>query len=306
MNGRVSGLKAHVQATMRQLAISPEMEQSLTKEFVHLHILSALSEAGVLDHVVFQGGTALRLCYGGERYSEDLDFLCGANGQYVSEVDFYRVVESGLRAAANALAARFGLQPETVSVKPPDDPSGIKGDTVHVAAWQLIVPIEATPRSPKSRIKVEFANVPSYDNAPKTVRSVIPFSGLPPTILKAETPREILADKAVALIARVVLKHRDVWDVWFLTEQLRVELDLDLVGTKLTDYSVGDVDEKIATRISELETTAARDGFLAEMSRFLPARTVADMTRLGQAEAMLGASVELLRSVTLRRTHKPD
>ncbi|MGE0037373.1 MAG: nucleotidyl transferase AbiEii/AbiGii toxin family protein, partial [Xanthobacteraceae bacterium] len=62
---------------MVRRGIPGEMEQNLIKEAIQLHLLSALSEAGVLRHVVFQGGTALRLCYGGERYSEDLDFVCG-------------------------------------------------------------------------------------------------------------------------------------------------------------------------------------------------------------------------------------
>ena len=52
------------------------MEQNLMKEAIHFHLLSALSEAGILQHVIFQRGSALRLCYGGERYSEDQGILC--------------------------------------------------------------------------------------------------------------------------------------------------------------------------------------------------------------------------------------
>lgn len=297
MSGRISGLKAYVQATMRQQAIPPEMEQSLAKEFVHLHILSSLSAAGVLDRVVFQGGTALRLCHGGDRYSEDLDFVCGTRGDYVADVDFQEIVEKGMKAAAHALESRFGLVPEAIAVKSPQDPAGIAGDEVHVAAWQLVVPLEPTPRSPKSRIKVEFANVPSYDHAPRPIRSSIRLTGLPTTILRAETPREILADKAVALTARAALKHRDVWDVWFLTEDLKAKLDLDLVTRKFADYGVATVAERVEARIAELATPEAEAGFLSEMARFLPAQQVAQMNRFGMHRAMLGASADLLRQV---------
>ena len=61
------------------------MDQNLVKEAIHLHLLSAMSDAGILRHVVFQGGTALRLCYGGDRYSEDLDFVCGKSGSYFTK-----------------------------------------------------------------------------------------------------------------------------------------------------------------------------------------------------------------------------
>lgn len=298
MSGRISGLKAYVQATMRQQSIPEEMEQSLAKEFVHLHILSALSDANVLDRVVFQGGTALRLCYGGSRYSEDLDFVCGTKGDYVADVDFQKIVETGMKAAAHALESRFGLKPEAITVKSPDDPAAIAGERVHVAAWQLVVPLEPTPRSPKSRIKVEFANVPSYDAGPRPVRSGIKFSGLPATILRAETPKEILADKAVALTARTALKHRDVWDVWFLTEDMRVKLDTDMVARKFADYGVVSIDEKIEARLAELATPVAEAGFLAEMARFLPAAEVVNMQKMGMHKAMLSASADLLRQVT--------
>jgi predicted nucleotidyltransferase component of viral defense system len=37
-------------------------------------ILTCFSQKGYFDTIVFQGGTALRLCYENPRFSEDLDF----------------------------------------------------------------------------------------------------------------------------------------------------------------------------------------------------------------------------------------
>src|SRR3972149_582687 len=83
MSSKASGLKSAIDAFIQRRGIEAGMDQNLMKEAIHLHLLSALSEAGVLQHVIFQGGTALRLCYGGERYSEDLDFVCGKAGAYL-------------------------------------------------------------------------------------------------------------------------------------------------------------------------------------------------------------------------------
>lgn len=47
------------------------------KELLHYDILFCLSEAGLLKGLIFQGGTSLRLCYGSNRFSEDLDFAGG-------------------------------------------------------------------------------------------------------------------------------------------------------------------------------------------------------------------------------------
>ena len=49
----------------------------IQKELLHYDILFCLDQAGLLDDLVFQGGTSLRLCYGSHRYSEDLDFVGG-------------------------------------------------------------------------------------------------------------------------------------------------------------------------------------------------------------------------------------
>ncbi len=49
----------------------------IRKELLHYDILFCLGRSGMLDNLVFQGGTSLRLCYGSRRYSEDLDFVGG-------------------------------------------------------------------------------------------------------------------------------------------------------------------------------------------------------------------------------------
>ena len=50
---------------------------AVIKELLHYEILQTLMESGSAAHLVFQGGTALRLCHRGARYSEDLDFAGG-------------------------------------------------------------------------------------------------------------------------------------------------------------------------------------------------------------------------------------
>src|SRR6266849_1948060 len=169
MNSKATSIKTAIADFMRKHGIPGEMEQNLVKEAIHLHLLSALSDTGILRHVVFQGGTALRLCYGGERYSEDLDFVCGKSGSYLDEIEFEKLVQRALEAAKRSLQRDFGISPDQITLKQPPRPSVIKEIPVAVAAWQIAVPIDPTPRSPKSRIKIEFANVPSYDNKPRVV-----------------------------------------------------------------------------------------------------------------------------------------
>src|SRR5438874_3954678 len=141
MNSKATSIKSAIADFMRKHGISGEMEQSLVKEAIHLHLLSALSDVGVLGHVVFQGGTALRLCYGGDRYSEDLDFVCGKAGSYFTDVEFKELIEAALETTKKTLNRDFGIAADRISLKKPPHPDLVKQTPITVAAWQIIVPI---------------------------------------------------------------------------------------------------------------------------------------------------------------------
>src|SRR5258707_7223859 len=175
----------------------------------------------------------------------------------------------------------------------------IKSDSVSVAAWQIVVPIARTPRSPKSRIKIEFANVPSYNSGPNVAKVTQGLVQMQDVILTVESANEILADKAVALTAREVMKYRDVWDVWYLVNKLNAQADRGIVGRKFTDYGTLDVEAKAKQRCNELAKGSTAKLFLDEMRRFLPAKRVAEIDDTGLHHRILAASRELIRRAAL-------
>jgi len=299
MNAKPAGIGSAIADFMARHRIPGEMEQNLIKEAIHLHLLSALSEAGLLRHVVFQGGTALRLCYGGERYSEDLDFVCGKAGSYLDGIEFDRLVQDALAITKQSLQRDFAVDADRIALVQPTDPMGIKSGSVAVVAWQIVVPIGPTPRSPKSRVKLEFANVPSYDGQPNVARAPRDLVQVQDVILTAESVHEILADKAVALTARSVMKYRDVWDVWDLQNRLAARADRDIVARKFADYGTLHAAEKARQRRHDLARESTAQAFLDEMKRFLPAKRVAEMSAAGLERTILAASDDLLRRAVL-------
>lgn len=294
MSSKAGGLKNAIDAFIQRRGIEAGMDQNLMKEAIHLHLLSALSEAGVLQHVVFQGGTALRLCYGGERYSEDLDFVCGKAGAYLNDVEFDGLVDKALEITKRTLQRDFDIDAAEIALKRPAHPELVKGSEVNVAVWQIVVPVNPTPKTPKSRIKIEFANVPSYDSKPQTVSVTPGLVQIQDVILNAETPHEILADKAVALTARAVLKFRDVWDVWFLVNKLGALSDREMVLKKFADYGTQDTVAKGHARVAELAKDETVEAFYAEMKRFLPSSRVAQMSQMNLQRTILSESVALI------------
>ena len=299
MSNKARGLKSAIDAFIQRRGIEAGMDQNLMKEAIHLHLLSALSEAGVLQHVVFQGGTALRLCYGGERYSEDLDFVCGKAGAYLKDVEFDGLVDNALETTKRTLQRDFEIDAAEIVLKRPAQPELVKGNDVNVAAWQIVVPVNPTPNTPKSRIKIEFANVPSYDSKPLTVNATPGLVQIQDVILNVETANEILADKAVALTARAALKFRDVWDVWLLGNKLGATPDREMVRKKFADYNTSDIAVKAKARLDELAQDATATAFYAEMKRFLPSARVAQMSQMNLQHTMLSDSAALIRKTVV-------
>ncbi len=91
------------------------LDTVIEKEILHYDILSALHEGKFLNELTFCGGTALRLCHGPPRLSEDLDFEGGPN----FTVERMKGIETCIK---DFLGSRYGL--ETI-VRTPKKRSGV-------------------------------------------------------------------------------------------------------------------------------------------------------------------------------------
>lgn len=58
-------------ALSRKVKISPV---EIIREYLEMLILQEISQSALGKKLIFKGGTALRLCYGSPRFSQDLDF----------------------------------------------------------------------------------------------------------------------------------------------------------------------------------------------------------------------------------------
>ena len=79
------------------------MRNVVEKELLHYDILFCLDREGLLQNLTFQGGTSLRLCYGGNRFSEDLDFAGGIGFSGTDLKNLKSCIE-------DYLGSRYGLE----------------------------------------------------------------------------------------------------------------------------------------------------------------------------------------------------
>lgn len=246
---------------------------AIVKELMHHDLLRALLKTDLGKFVVFQGGTALRLCYGNQRYSEDLDFARhGTDRLDPAAVEQYeRVLKSNLEAHYHDMH---------ITITPPKEKCHRTDDKfVEVNTWVVKAEIDGLRSDEKRpKIKIEIADVPAHSaDSRMLMNHYRDCSTFQPMLLpiRVQSRDEILADKVMAMMGRPRVQFRDVWDLHWLEAQ-RVTLKYGFIMRKFRDYYVSDSPEKIQAhfnqmeeRIDFLQTEEGIKGFNREMARFL-------------------------------------
>lgn len=237
------------------------MQGVVEKELLHCELLHALDRGGWLDRLTFQGGSALRLCYGASRLSEDLVFSAAPRFSIESMADLSACLRKVLSGRG------IGMEVESPKAKTSHTTSG-----TGVCTWRIVC--EVLPLNngiPKQRINLDIDNAPTYAGGPGAIThnyGVVPESRM---LVLAQSREEILARKiatfAISVATRSCPRFRDIWDMNWLMGNGTAIRD-DLVSAKMNDYCVEQ---------SWLETVAAsvRDiiysaEFSKEMRRLLP------------------------------------
>jgi predicted nucleotidyltransferase component of viral defense system len=249
-----------IEKAMREKKFS-HMRPVVIKELLHYDILFSLDNAGLLDNLTFQGGTSLRLCYGGLRFSEDLDFVGGP--------DFSSEKIHGIKHCIEKyIGERYGL---AVFVKEPKDLPDY--EDIKVDKWQVRITTSPERKDlPKQTIKLEVANVPAYSRQPRAIQQNYDFlpDGYEDMLIMTETLDEIMADKIVSLPGcQKYIRYRDIWDLRWLKQQ-GAKINIDYVRSKINDYQLVDYHHKLKDRINHLDDIVHSKSFMDEMSRFIP------------------------------------
>lgn len=251
----------------RAMSISglARMRPAVAKELLHYDILFCLDKEGLLDKLTFQGGTCLRLCYGGSRYSEDLDFAGGREFVTANLLKMKNCLEK-------YIGERYGLE---ISVKEPKEMASLpKYQDIKVDKWQISLTTSPEKKDiPKQKIKIEVVNIPAYSRVPQALQHNYDFlpDGYSDTIIMTETLDEIMADKLIAFVScQRYIRYRDIWDLRWLKQQ-GAKINSEYVLAKIRDYKESSYLEKLRKMINQLDDIIRGKEFQDEMSRFIPA-----------------------------------
>jgi len=235
--------------------------------------------------LIFQGGTSLSLVYRSPRFSEDLDFLVLED---LNLTDVNRAIEQRLEPSVlkmHPLLNRLVVGKNRDEANPHNMIVSASGSNL-IGSVKVKVQMWKTSASAMQKTRALVSPVWTTHTDARAGKILVPTS----------TPGEIYADKIKAIADRPYLKGRDVFDLYWLTEQKKqagYNLPDDdglkaALQTRLETYP-GLLPEawleKAFTRIESLEDAETIQKVKTEMQKWLPSywplndETIASMIR---------------------------
>lgn len=243
------------QMMARYEAKTLEEERNALKEVVQEVALCGLSRAGFFKAAAFYGGTALRIFYGLDRFSEDLDFSLTAPDSNFDLSKYFSVLQNEL----NSVGLNFTVEEKVKTADSHIKSAFLKGNTKeHILSVYGDTP--TTMLHPMEVIKIKFevdTNPPPYANY-ENKYGLMPS---PYNVRLYDLP-SLFAGKIHAVLCRAWknrVKGRDLYDyVFYIARNAGVNLphlkarlvDSGAIGEdfELTrDSLIGLLDDRFAT-----------------------------------------------------------
>lgn len=246
------------------------------REIMQEIALAGLQRSGFFEKAAFYGGTALRIFYQLDRYSEDLDFSLLAIDPGFSLEPYFEAVTSEFRA----LGMTVSINEKKKSVISSVESAFLKSDTV----WKELVLEEVIPQlglinMPSIKIKIEVDKKPPLGFVTEEKLLLRPFS----FYVKCFTLSSLFAGKMHALLFRKWknrVKGRDWYDLeWYIKKRIPLDIDHFLLRAKDTgdwqgsSISKEDILDLLKKKIETVDIKNVKE----DIERFIPDHTVLDI-----------------------------
>jgi predicted nucleotidyltransferase component of viral defense system len=250
--------------------------ESALREIMQEVALAGLQRAGFFEKAAFYGGSALRIFYGLNRYSEDLDFsLLEFDPTFSIEPYFDSII-----GEFEAIGMKVTIKEKKKANQNNIDSAFLKSEKV----WKElildgIIPQAGVQASPGIRIKLEVDREPPLGFQTEEKLLLRPFS----FYVKCFTLSSLFAGKVHALLFRKWgqrVKGRDWYDLeWYIKNGV----PLDLHHFLLRAQDTGDWKEETITQDQLIKLLNSKidsvsfDGIREDIIRFIPDESVLDI-----------------------------
>lgn len=246
------------------------------REIMQEIALAGLQRAGFFEKAAFYGGTALRIFYGLDRFSEDLDFSL-LNQDPNFSLDKY----------LSAVTAEFASQGMTVSVTEKKktkesniDSAFLKSETIwKELVLEGIIPQSGVDQRATIKIKLEVDKLPSLGFETEEKLLLKPFS----FYVKCFSLSDLYAGKMHALLFRKWgnnVKGRDWYDMeWYIKKGVPLNLKHFVLRARDSgDWHKEDMTEAEFRELLKIKIEMVNfDRVKSDIGRFISDRSVLDI-----------------------------
>lgn len=192
-------------------------------EIIQEAALCGLARGGFFEKGAFYGGTALRIFYGLDRFSEDMDFSLKSPDSEFDLTTYFSALKNELEATGFDITIEAKSKNHWTSVQS----AFMKSNTLqHVLkVTPLVPPIPGVPSNEISKIKFEVDTNPPAGASYQNKYALLPS----PYAARLYDEPSLFAGKLHAVLCRAWqnrVKGRDFYDyVWYLSRGIKVNLN---------------------------------------------------------------------------------
>jgi len=248
--------------------VSKEEAKDALREIMQEIALAGLNRAGFFEKAAFYGGTALRIFYGLDRFSEDLDFsLLAPNPDFSLEK-----YQDAIIHEFAALGMQVSISEKKKSIKTNINSAFLKSETIwRELTLEEVIPQNGLKEVANIKIKIEVDTKPPLGFATEDKLLLQPFS----FYVKCLSLPDLFAGKMHALLFRkwgTNVKGRDWYDMeWYIKKGYKLNLDhfllraIDSGDWKKETISEAEFKALLSSKIEEVKL----DFVKADISRFI-------------------------------------
>ena len=246
------------------------------REIMQEIALAGLQRAGFFEQAAFYGGTALRILYGLDRFSEDLDFsLLVANPHF--SLDKYL---EAVRNEFESMGMKVSIREKQKAIENTIESAFLKSETIwKELLLENVIPHIGQDQKVNIKIKIEVDIKPPTGFETEEKLLLKPFS----FYVKCFKPPHLFAGKMHALLFRKWknnVKGRDWYDLeWYVKRGVALDLHHFLARAQdsgdWTEKSITEVDFR--NLLKQKIDTVDMNRVKADIIRFIPDPKVLDM-----------------------------
>lgn len=206
----------------RYSLVTKENYLNAFKEIIQEITLLGLWRAKFFEHAAFYGGTALRILYKLDRFSEDLDFSLLRPDHHFSWDKYFPFIVSELESYGMSVA----ITQKNKTTESKVESAFLKGNTLeHLLKVNATDKLARGHKEEKFTIKIEVDTdpPPGFETETQYLLEPNPFS------VRTFVPQDLFAGKVHALLCRQwvnrIVKGRDWYDfVWYIRRETPLNL----------------------------------------------------------------------------------